>query len=1025
MRPLELVVEGFRSYDARTVFDWRDRHLVGIVGPIGSGKSSILDAIAFALYGKTPVFERENKTLIREGCDHARVELSFAVDGQHWRVLRVLRRKGASKHALYRIDALDGDLVGEPEPLLEKERAVTERIERLLGLDFPAFNRSVLLAQNRFARFLEASPSERDRVLKGVFGFDRVDAMHAEARRCRERAEVEVSGLLGQRASLESDGQRLEAAQRALDDAAVERRRLEAAAPGVRELEREALDAEATERQAEQRLAALDGLARRMPDPEDVATRARAERAAADAVIEAEAEVTTARTALQEAETTQRVAWGDIAGREQLEEAARWADRLARHLEAEVEDAGSVDAARKALGIADRAVSETQLEVESAKHQLESTVEQLAVLRDRAAEATGTLDQVEAQVGSPGAIAQLEVRIEALDRARDDARVARRAMKEEEARRAEAERQLEHLKTAARRADDTEARAREAQATAVALHREAEDRLTALRQTVGAKALAEGLAVGDDCPICGRELEHEPILELPEDLEPASERTTRLEAARGRAESASREAAIDAASARQAAADGERARDEARRRYEVASQRVRTIDRRCSELGTDLTDRLGLGDPRERLVHAQERLRKASEAAREAQRIVEPGKDAVRAAEAAVQIANERVRSAQDQREAARQRLAEAERSRDATVAQAAEARTALAAIVEDERDPSARLDALRTAIAAAEQAVEAARQVEREALVQLDAARERRAAAQRTASEPARRLTSLAGALDLEVDETATAEVLYEQVHRGLVEGRQRATAGRDEASTSRKSARGRIRSLHEDLGLEEGVELDVALATVAARCEREQATIDALSESIARATALDDALEAAEARLRRFRQLADDLTGARFLRFLLDEERAGLAALASERFEMLSGGRYRFAPDGTFDVVDLANAEVVRRAETLSGGETFLASLALALALAELVTGSGGRLDAFFLDEGFGSLDEEHMDLAMEGIERLVTDAPDRLVTVVSHVAALRERIDDLIILDKDPASGATRVLRGSARQGGPSGP
>ena len=50
MRPIELTLEGFRSYRGKVSFDWRDRRLVGIVGPIGAGKSSILDAIAFALY---------------------------------------------------------------------------------------------------------------------------------------------------------------------------------------------------------------------------------------------------------------------------------------------------------------------------------------------------------------------------------------------------------------------------------------------------------------------------------------------------------------------------------------------------------------------------------------------------------------------------------------------------------------------------------------------------------------------------------------------------------------------------------------------------------------------------------------------------------------------------------------------------------------------------------------------------------------------------------------------------------------
>jgi exonuclease SbcC len=110
---------------------------------------------------------------------------------------------------------------------------------------------------------------------------------------------------------------------------------------------------------------------------------------------------------------------------------------------------------------------------------------------------------------------------------------------------------------------------------------------------------------------------------------------------------------------------------------------------------------------------------------------------------------------------------------------------------------------------------------------------------------------------------------------------------------------------------------------------------------------------------------------------------------------------------------VVDLTSADAIRKADSLSGGETFLASLALALALAEMVARSGGRLDAFFLDEGFGSLDPEHLDLAMEGIEQLAADASDRLVLVVSHVADMRHRLEDLIELDRDPVTGDTIVM------------
>ncbi len=155
-------------------------------------------------------------------------------------------------------------------------------------------------------------------------------------------------------------------------------------------------------------------------------------------------------------------------------------------------------------------------------------------------------------------------------------------------------------------------------------------------------------------------------------------------------------------------------------------------------------------------------------------------------------------------------------------------------------------------------------------------------------------------------------------------------------------------------------------------------------------------------------------DLTDAKFVRYLLDDERIRLADLSSDHFQRLSSGRYRFSDDGKFEIIDLATADAVRKADSLSGGETFLASLALALGLAEMVARSGGRLEAFFLDEGFGTLDPEHLHLAMEGIERLVTDGSSRLVVVVSHVPELRQRLEDLIELDKDPLTGDTVVLR-----------
>ncbi len=199
-------------------------------------------------------------------------------------------------------------------------------------------------------------------------------------------------------------------------------------------------------------------------------------------------------------------------------------------------------------------------------------------------------------------------------------------------------------------------------------------------------------------------------------------------------------------------------------------------------------------------------------------------------------------------------------------------------------------------------------------------------------------------------------------------------------------------------NLGLGPDADFVGERAAAGARHASAAGAIEELETQIARSSDLERQVLATEAELALARRLSDDLKPGKFLAFLLEEERAELAQLGSGLFETLTDGNYRFAADDSFDILDLNAADRTRKADSLSGGETFLASLALALALAEMVARGGGRLDAFFLDEGFGSLDPEHLDRAMAGIERLVADDDRRLVVLVSHVAEMREAIEDL---------------------------
>jgi exonuclease SbcC len=210
MRPVELTMRGFRSYADEATFNWEGRGLVGIVGPIGSGKSSILDAVAFALFNQTPRVGRSTKTLINQRSDAAHVSLTFEVSGSVYRAVRALRRNGASQHTLYRVDD------GAEEVLADRVDEMNQKILGLIGLDFDAFRRSVLLAQNQFAEFLEATPSDRNTVLKGVFGFERLDEMRALVRLRLEEVTGRLAGLESRRQTGDQDRKELKDRQTTL-----------------------------------------------------------------------------------------------------------------------------------------------------------------------------------------------------------------------------------------------------------------------------------------------------------------------------------------------------------------------------------------------------------------------------------------------------------------------------------------------------------------------------------------------------------------------------------------------------------------------------------------------------------------------------------------------------------------------------------------------------------------------------------------------------------------------------------------
>jgi len=161
----------------------------------------------------------------------------------------------------------------------------------------------------------------------------------------------------------------------------------------------------------------------------------------------------------------------------------------------------------------------------------------------------------------------------------------------------------------------------------------------------------------------------------------------------------------------------------------------------------------------------------------------------------------------------------------------------------------------------------------------------------------------------------------------------------------------------------------------------------------------------------------LAQMLGANRFQAFVQSEALRLLADEGSRRLDELSAGRYRLAVASNgqdFDVVDQWHDNEARSVRTLSGGETFLASLALAVALAETLPGLAASgemaLDSIFLDEGFGSLDPEALDRAADALDAL--RAGNRMVCVVTHLKELAERLPSRVIVHKSETGSTLEV-------------
>lgn len=214
-----------------------------------------------------------------------------------------------------------------------------------------------------------------------------------------------------------------------------------------------------------------------------------------------------------------------------------------------------------------------------------------------------------------------------------------------------------------------------------------------------------------------------------------------------------------------------------------------------------------------------------------------------------------------------------------------------------------------------------------------------------------------------------------------------------REEADEALGAAVGEQRDWLEGLGIAftDSPGTDLALAEAGQR-----AAIDEMEKTITHASELEDELALEQSRARVASALGNHLKSNNFEAWLLEEAMDVLIDGANGLLDDLSGGAYSLKMTrGQFEVIDHRNAELTRTTRSLSGGETFLVSLSLALSMADqlaLITGVSSRLESVFLDEGFGSLDQESLDVVASVLDELV--GRGRTVGIVTHVRELADR-------------------------------
>ncbi|MGB9943116.1 exonuclease subunit SbcC, partial [Bacillus subtilis] len=225
MKPIALSIKGLHSFREEQTIDFEGLSgagVFGIFGPTGSGKSSILDAMTLALYGKVERAANNTHGILNQAEDTLSVSFTFALQTNHqisYKVERVFKRTDEMKvkTALCRFI----EIKDEHTVLADKASEVNKRVEELLGLTIDDFTRAVVLPQGKFAEFLSLKGAERRHMLQRLFNLEQYgDRLVKKLRRQAQEANARKNEMLAEQSGLgEASSEAVEQAEKALEQA--------------------------------------------------------------------------------------------------------------------------------------------------------------------------------------------------------------------------------------------------------------------------------------------------------------------------------------------------------------------------------------------------------------------------------------------------------------------------------------------------------------------------------------------------------------------------------------------------------------------------------------------------------------------------------------------------------------------------------------------------------------------------------------------------------------------------------------